>query len=46
MNTVREVSPESKLNHTPMLDIVFIMLIFFVVTSTFTREVGINVNPP
>ena len=36
---------------TPMLDIVFIMLIFFIVTATFLRETGIDVlrpppNPP
>ena len=31
---------------TPMLDIVFIMLIFFIVTTTFVKESGIEVNPP
>ncbi|WP_043766270.1 ExbD/TolR family protein [Algiphilus aromaticivorans] len=31
---------------TPMLDVVFIMLIFFIVTTTFVREAGINVNRP
>ena len=33
-------------NLTPMLDIVFIMLIFFIVTSTFVTERGIDVTPP
>ena len=31
---------------TPLMDIVFIMLIFFIVTATFTREKGIDVNTP
>ncbi len=31
---------------TPMLDVVFIMLIFFIVTATFTKESGIDVNRP
>ena len=35
-----------EVNLTPMLDIVFIMLIFFIVTATFIREQGLAVNPP
>lgn len=31
---------------TPMLDIVFIMLIFFIVTTSFVRESGVDVNRP
>jgi biopolymer transport protein ExbD len=31
---------------TPMLDVVFIMLIFFIVTATFIKEAGIQVNRP
>lgn len=31
---------------TPMLDVVFIMLIFFIVTATFVKESGIEVNRP
>ena len=31
---------------TPMLDVVFIMLIFFIVTATFVKEVGLDVNQP
>ncbi|MEM1229265.1 MAG: biopolymer transporter ExbD [Pseudomonadota bacterium] len=31
---------------TPMLDVVFIMLIFFVVTATFVVEQGLDLNPP
>ncbi|MCY4059848.1 MAG: biopolymer transporter ExbD, partial [Gammaproteobacteria bacterium] len=37
---------ESKVNLTPMLDVVFIMLIFFIVTATFVKEVGLDVNQP
>ncbi len=37
---------ESKVNLTPMLDVVFIMLIFFIVTATFVTEFGIDMNPP
>ena len=31
---------------TPMLDVVFIMLIFFIVTATFVKEIGLDVNSP
>lgn len=31
---------------TPMLDVVFIMLIFFIVTASFVREMGVDVNIP
>lgn len=31
---------------TPMIDVIFIMLIFFIVTSTFVKEAGIEVNKP
>ncbi len=37
---------ETELNLTPMLDIVFIMLIFFVVTTSFVKESGLEVNRP
>ena len=41
----REVE-ESEVNLTPMLDVVFIMLIFFIVTASFVKESGIDVNRP
>ena len=44
-NRVRE-SPQSEVNMTPMLDVVFIMLIFFIVTSSFVKEAGIDVIRP
>lgn len=34
------------INLTPMLDVVFIMLIFFIVTASFIKEAGIDVNRP
>jgi biopolymer transport protein ExbD len=37
---------EMDINITPMLDIVFIMLIFFIVTTSFVRETGINPQRP
>jgi len=37
---------EPEINITPMLDIVFIMLIFFIVTTSFIRETGIEVEKP
>ncbi len=39
-------SEESEVNLTPMLDVVFIMLIFFIVTASFVKEAGIDVNRP
>ncbi len=37
---------EATIDMTPMLDIVFIMLIFFIVTTSFVKEAGIDVNKP
>ncbi len=37
---------EAEVNMTPMLDIVFIMLIFFIVTASFVRESGLEINKP
>lgn len=37
---------EASIDMTPMLDIVFIMLIFFIVTATFIKEAGIDVARP
>ncbi|MCY4012309.1 MAG: biopolymer transporter ExbD [Gammaproteobacteria bacterium] len=42
----REEGQDSKINLTPMLDVVFIMLIFFIVTATFVKEIGLDVNQP
>ena len=37
---------ENQIDLTPMLDVVFIMLIFFIVTSTFVKESGVDVSRP
>ena len=37
---------EAEINITPMLDIVFIMLIFFIVTTSFVKEKGLEVSRP
>lgn len=37
---------DASIDMTPMLDIVFIMLIFFIVTTSFVKEAGIQVNKP
>jgi biopolymer transport protein ExbD len=36
----------SLIDISPMMDMVFILLIFFIVTSTFTRETGLDVSKP
>jgi biopolymer transport protein ExbD len=40
------IEEETEINITPMLDVVFIMLIFFIVTTSFVRETGIDPNRP
>lgn len=42
----RQQQEEAQIDLTSMLDIVFIMLIFFIVTSSFVRESGVEVNRP
>ena len=42
----RKAEDESQIDMTPMLDVVFIMLIFFIVTASFVNEVGLGVNRP
>ncbi len=37
---------DNEINLTPMLDVVFIMLIFFIVTASFIKETGIDVDRP
>lgn len=42
----RRGQEEAQIDMTSMLDIVFIMLIFFIVTSSFVKESGVEVNRP
>jgi len=37
---------EAQIDLTPMLDVVFIMLIFFIVTAVFVEETGVEVEKP
>ncbi len=49
MQTAESVhqEPEScDVDITPLLDVVFILLIFFIVTASFVRESGLGLNPP
>lgn len=39
-------SSSAEVDLTPMLDVVFIMLIFFIVTASFVKEVGLDLNRP
>ncbi len=38
--------PATELNMAPLIDMVFILLIFFLVTTSFVRETGVDVNRP
>ena len=42
----REEDQGQAIDLTPMLDVVFIMLIFFIVTTSFVKESGVTVNKP
>jgi len=44
--TIGGGSADEEINVTPLMDIVFIMLIFFIVTSTFVKEPGADINRP
>jgi biopolymer transport protein ExbD len=46
VNRFSRTDEESDINLTPMLDVVFIMLIFFIVTATFIKQAGIDVLRP
>lgn len=44
MRHKRNRPDDAEINMTPMLDIIFILLIFFIVTTSFVREAGIDAN--
>ena len=46
MRRKHKFDDEAEINITPMLDIVFIMLIFFIVTTSFVKEKGLEVARP
>lgn len=45
-NLNKRLEDSSTIDMTPMLDIVFIMLIFFIVTASFVKETGVDVTRP
>jgi len=42
----KRIPEDSNIDNTPILNIVFIMIIFFIVTTTFIKETGVEVNRP
>lgn len=46
MRKAGAANDENEIDLTPMLDVVFIMLIFFIVTASFVKEEGLNPNVP
>lgn len=46
LGNVLQEEEQEEINMTPMLDVVFILLIFFIVTASFVKESGIDVNRP
>ena len=46
MKRIHRNPEDSDIDLTPMLDVVFILLIFFIVTTSFVRETGIDINRP
>jgi len=46
MKRIKRSEENNEINITPMLDVVFILLIFFIVTTSFVKETGIDINRP
>lgn len=46
MNFRKNMSDEVEVNLTPLIDVVFLLLIFFMVTTTFDKDAKININLP
>lgn len=46
MRRLPKTEEDNNVELTPMLDVVFILLIFFIVTTSFVKETGIDVNRP
>ena len=46
MKFKRRLQDEHSINLTPLIDVVFLLLIFFMVTTTFSRETRLQVNLP
>lgn len=46
MRRLKREGEDATIDLTPMLDVVFIMLIFFIVTTSFVKETGVDINRP
>ena len=46
MRFARRVRPEVEVNLTPLIDVVFLLLIFFMVSTTFTKESHLSIDLP
>lgn len=46
MNFRKNITEEVEVNLTPLIDVVFLLLIFFMVTTTFDKDAKININLP
>lgn len=46
MKFARRVRPEVEVNLTPLIDVVFLLLIFFMVSTTFTKESHLSIDLP
>ena len=46
MKFPRRAQRDNSINLTPLIDVVFLLLIFFMVTTTFTRETGVLISLP
>ena len=44
--SIEAADDSNEVNLTPMLDVVFIMLIFFIVTTSFIKESGVEIDRP
>ncbi|MEZ0574766.1 ExbD/TolR family protein [Halodesulfovibrio aestuarii] len=46
IRSLRLRNKQTELNMTPLIDMVFILLIFFIVTTSFVKEAGVEINRP
>ncbi|SMF31068.1 biopolymer transport protein ExbD [Alteromonadaceae bacterium Bs31] len=46
MQFKRQVKAEESINLTPLIDVVFLLLIFFMVSTTFTKETHLKIDLP
>jgi biopolymer transport protein ExbD len=42
----RGTEPEGEINLTPLIDVVFLLLLFFMISTTFTKETHMTINLP